>query len=540
MSDQSLQEVWQVEVGGQVYEAPFGELGDWIAEGSLQPDDRVRRGNLRWIEARKVPNLIPFFNAKSSGSLVAPMVKTVDAQATEPPEQPLLPASAVTVVEESVLPLAAHRAASADPHVCATHPQMAAFFRCDGCGAGLCKACPKSYGGTVKICPLCGALCRSVSEVQHANNQEFERAAAMGQGFGMGDFGNSIAFPLRFKASLFLGALMFAFFTLGRSVTVIGGIYMIVAGIFSAMLANMLTFGILANTVQNFSQGRLDENFMPTFDDFSLWDDVAHPFFLGIGVYMSSFGPFILALLVGFYFVMNSVGSHMDSVQSDLEKIPGTHYYDQQRTVKQSEDVRDVLGEISNKQNQRIAEYNEIAAGNSNVVIGREEDEAERLWNDAQQARKAQLEAMIGKSPETEAEENAAMIQGFLNLAPPLVVIGAIFFLWGLFYFPAACAVAGYTRSFGATVNPLVGLDTIKRLGGTYIKILFMGFLLLLASGIVSGLLSLIFSSFDLPGFGNVPAKWLGAVFTFYISVIFSCILGYALFKAADKLELPR
>ena len=57
MSTQNPNEVWQVEVGGQVYEAPFAELGDWIGEGSLLPQDKVRRGNLRWIEARRVPNL---------------------------------------------------------------------------------------------------------------------------------------------------------------------------------------------------------------------------------------------------------------------------------------------------------------------------------------------------------------------------------------------------------------------------------------------------------------------------------------------------
>ena len=35
--------------------------------------------------------------------------------------------------------------------------------------------------------------------------------------------------------------------------------------------------------------------------------------------------------------------------------------------------------------------------------------------------------------------------------------------LWAFFYFPAACAVAGYTRNFGSTLNPRVGIDTIKR-----------------------------------------------------------------------------
>jgi hypothetical protein len=132
------------------------------------------------------------------------------------------------------------------------------------------------------------------------------------------------------------------------------------------------------------------------------------------------------------------------------------------------------------------------------------------------------------------------MMQGFLNLAAPLVVVGAIFFLWGVFYFPAACAVAGYTRSFGATLSPAVGFDTIKRLGGSYIKLLLMGVGLAICSGIVGEVLDLAFSPFNLPGLGNIPAKGVSAMVTFYFSVVFSCVLGYALFKASDRLALPR
>ena len=67
-----------------------------------------------------------------------------------------------------------------------------------------------------------------------------------------------------------------------------------------------------------------------------------------------------------------------------------------------------------------------------------------------------------------------------------------------------------------------------------------MGLGLLIAAGFVSGVLALVFKPFDLPGFGNLPAKALSAVMTFYVSVVFSCILGYALFKASDRLALPR
>ncbi|MBK6590771.1 MAG: hypothetical protein IPG22_21065 [Acidobacteria bacterium] len=112
--------------------------------------------------------------------------------------------------------------------------------------------------------------------------------------------------------------------------------------------------------------------------------------------------------------------------------------------------------------------------------------------------------------------------------------------LWGLFYFPAASAVAGYTRSFGATLNPAVGLDTIRRLGFDYVKILAFGLLLAIASGMVGGVIGAILSPFDLPRVGNLPATAIGSLFGFYFSVVFSCVIGFALYKNAERLKLFR
>jgi hypothetical protein len=70
-------EIWQVDVNGQIYEASFAELTEWINEGSLLPGDRVRRGNLRWLDAIKVPALYGFFNAKELG-IAPPKCPTAD------------------------------------------------------------------------------------------------------------------------------------------------------------------------------------------------------------------------------------------------------------------------------------------------------------------------------------------------------------------------------------------------------------------------------------------------------------------------------
>ena len=95
------------------------------------------------------------------------------------------------------------------------------------------------------------------------------------------------------------------------------------------------------------------------------------------------------------------------------------------------------------------------------------------------------------------------MLKQILGYGMLFILLGGVALLWGLFYFPAACTVAGYTRSFAATVNPLVGLDTIKRLRFDYVKLLCMSLLLTVVAGVISAVLSGIFSVFNLPGFGQ-------------------------------------
>ena len=175
------------------------------------------------------------------------------------------------------------------------HPGVEAAYTCDTCFGQFCRACPNSYGGSVKICPMCGAICSRLPPACRPRRRPSSYPVA-GQGpgtFGFSDLVNSLAYPFKFKASLILGAVMYMFFSLGASAAGFGGMFMMSSTIVCFMLANTLTFGVLANTVENFSQGKIGGNFMPSFDDFSIWDDVIQPFFLSIGVYISSFGPVI-------------------------------------------------------------------------------------------------------------------------------------------------------------------------------------------------------------------------------------------------------
>ncbi len=544
MTENHSENTWQIEVAGLVYEASADELPDWINEGSLQPDDMVRKGNLRWIEAAKVPYLVPFFNAKASGTgTKAVGIADMRAHAVfsdhlhDPVPDPEAAEKPAPVLRINNFYGVAEIEAGVDD--CVLHVGVPSFYLCGECRGRFCKGCPSSYGGNVKICPACGALCKPLSEVSLEASKVRETARALAGGFGFGDLMTAFAHPFSFKPSLIMGSMMFAIFTLGRSASALGGIVLFASSLICIMLANMLTFGVLSNTVNNFSKGELAKNFMPDFEDFSLWDDVIHPFFLSIGVYASSFGPFLITAAIGFYLIFSSINSQARAIQSDLERIPGTQYYSAKDTVQQSEQVKGVLRSIADEQERRLEETEKVATTGQVATESRPQEVPENVVQQAAEAERAKLESVVGKTAETRAQENQAFLKNFLQLAPPLVVIGLIALIWGLFYYPAACAVAGYTRSFMATINPLVGLDTIRRLGGNYIKLLLMGAVLIVASGVVSTLLSAVFSAFDLPGMGNLPATFLNALFTFYIFVVFSCVLGMALFKSADKLKLP-
>lgn len=541
---ENAQELWQVDANGKIFDTNLAEMTSWIDEGALLRQDKVRKGNLRWIEAGKVPSLIAVFNAKENGQPLPPVVTTTNLGSST-----LLHDSAISSNHAAPIPepsvIQDHLNVPASPGgVCSLHNEVPAEYVCDTCANTFCKACPNSYGGSVKICPFCGAMCRSIVKAEKERRYEIPYLSANREGFGFGDFAKALAYPFRFKTSLILGALMFMLFSIGQSVTSFGGIFMLYGAIACFMLANTLTFGILANAVENFTQGKLDVNFMPSFDEFSLWDDVVHPFFLSIGVYISSFGPLIAVLLIAVFMIMGSVKNQMNGMQSDAARMTNPDVPYAANAVAQSERVREILKKNADEQKRRIAametgemQPDEINTGSS--IKDADQFNAERMNQMIQEQRKAQLESAIGKTPETVAKEREALVSKLLGYGFVFLLIGGVCLLWGLFYFPAACAVAGYTRSFTATLNPFVGLDTIKRLGIDYFKILLMGLLIAIVSGFIGGVLNAVFSPFNLPGMGNIPAKAVGSLFGFYFSVVFSCVIGYALYKASDRLKLP-
>ncbi len=53
--------VWKVSINGQVYDADFETLKQWVAQGSVGPTDQVYKEGMGWSEARNVPVLRDLF-----------------------------------------------------------------------------------------------------------------------------------------------------------------------------------------------------------------------------------------------------------------------------------------------------------------------------------------------------------------------------------------------------------------------------------------------------------------------------------------------
>lgn len=513
---------WQIMVEGQIYETDFEGLKEWVAEGCFHATDKVKKGSLNWIEAGKVPMLrrlflgpdapagampppAPGFNSApapnfsaapvpvftpappalhpvpasaSSAPMPAPNYRTGGAgfaQPAAPTFQPM-PGGQHFVAPMPPVP-AGHR-----PHAgCYHHPNFQPKFMCKGCANTFCNDCVKFVNGRIPLCTLCGELCDGFEKVrQKAQREHFRKS-----GFGFEDFGSAIAYPFKHPVSLIAGALMYSLLQ--------------IAGLFGTMAGYMLIFGCMTLTIRQVAWGRLDRCFMPD-DDFSFWDDMIHPALLGLGVTIVTWGPAIVMAIV---LIFNVMGHVNDARQQSIASRQSESAPISQQDL---EDLNNPDPAISQPAAKRIEDSRNFGGPQS-----------------------------LSKRSDAQAKQ---FLSNLLLTSLPILAILFLALLWGFLYYPMALTVAGYTQTIGSVLNPLVGLDTIKRMGGTYVK----AFLMYLAVGVVSLVITIVVliitSPFEMPVVGNLPGKLLNGIATFYTSLVISCILGLSLYKSSDKLSI--
>lgn len=126
-------------------------------------------------------------------------------------------------------------------------------------------------------------------------------------------------------------------------------------------------------------------------------------------------------------------------------------------------------------------------------------------------------------SEEDEVQEGPKVTGGALLLAT-LLLIPAI--LWKVVYTPIALTVAALSRSVLSTWNPVLALDTIKRMGPVYWQAMLIYTVLAFSQWVLNFLLSFI------PILGGLAASFVDA----YVYLAIGCTLGLAVFKKAPEL----
>ena len=113
------------------------------------------------------------------------------------------------------------------------------------------------------------------------------------------------------------------------------------------------------------------------------------------------------------------------------------------------------------------------------------------------------------------------------SMMAPLAMLGIVIAaLWMIAYMPVALIVAALSKSILSTLNPVIGVDTIKKMGGSYGQALGV-YLVLVATQFVLGLgLKLI------PFAGGLVMGFVNA----YAALAIGCTLGLAVFKKGAEL----
>lgn len=525
-------ETWQVMTPEGVFDADLQTLKQWIVEGAVHPTDKVRKGSLKWIDAGRAPMLRRVFNgeetpappdASAGVNAVAqhqPVAATQatpasDAQAhavssdaqTQSPSsgahaQATTPGAYTQTVAGVQTQNPAHAASLSSVHQgqelggapplnfsCHFHRFEEATLVCRACQTTLCRACPKQVGASsVFLCPLCGGFCDPLKPIiERQALYEFQ-----GAGFGFADFAEALRYPFKHFASLLGGALLYGFLML--------------AGLRGQLVAWGIIYGCITLVIHRVAYGRLDRDFMPDFADFSIWDDVVRPAFLGLGVTLVTLGPILLLVAA---LVFGWVGGGARPQVPDLTP--------QRQALEQPDDV-DASGGVATAEGE--------AARN---------DRQQRALEQLQK----QIEAQSAKARQEQDDRDGSAAMAVIRqlMAHPglIFLLALLSFAWAIFYHPVALIVAGWTDSFKSTINPLVGLDTIRHLGVNYLKAFLMYVAVQVVGFVIQVVVALVTAPFDMPLVGNLPGKFVGGVFTFYTSLVIACVLGLALFKSADR-----
>ncbi len=343
---------------------------------------------------------------------------------------------------------------------------------CPACKKGYCSECGQRVQRAV-ICPACDGLCIKTQQFDQDLRRDAQRSRNMFE-----DLGTVLAYPLRDPLSYVLLALFTWVFAVAARFAMYGG-----------LLGVLLSQGVLMwyafTALTRVANGNLKDS-MPEFRD--IWD-IVKAFLLGICASVVSSGPlFAIAFLVpGVAFLSQMNRAEVPAAAAVVHAQPP----EEQLAAPPAQE-----GEPNTEPEAAPSpEISEVPPGEAGT-------------GDA-----------AGLTPGGAAALAGAAL-GFLALA-------GVALLWKIIYEPIALTVAGLSHSYGQTLNPLIGIDTIRKMGGVYWQAWLIYCVLSAFQWIVSLLVSAI------PILGGIVISFVNA----YAYLAIGCLMGLAVFKKAKELD---
>ncbi len=337
---------------------------------------------------------------------------------------------------------------------------------CTQCGRGLCSECVKRQG-TAAICPQCDALCVPAAEQERRETLARRRARPLSE-----ELATVFAYPFSDKIAFVLLAVFVGVFALAASLAAFG------SG-FGMLVSQGLLYAYAFSAINRVSSGDFT-SFMPNLGD---WTDLVQPVRAGLAALLISSGPLLaLSLAYTWHDVAASAGAGRLAAMAPARESPSP-------SPTLPPNVAALL-EHEPQENGAAAAEGEGAGTEPGL-----------------------REAAAFSEPRVPGWALAAFVLALL---------------WKVVYSPIALVAAAISRSFFATLNPLAGLDAIRRMGGTYWSAMAVYTAIVLVGGLFSALLLLI----------PLAGRLLAAFVDSYAYLAIGCLLGFAVFKKARELNL--
>ena len=360
---------------------------------------------------------------------------------------------------------------------CANHASTPSQGICSECGKGWCGDCVKRQGSAM-ICPSCDTLCLATTakEAEEAKARMRDRpmTAELGTVFGY-PFSDTLGFILlAFVVGVFSVAASFAAFGAGLAI----------------LFSQGLLYAYAFNSINRVSAGDL-KSIIPSIGDIS---DLVEPMRGGVAALLVSTGPL---LLLAFLHPPNEVLEGMGvAAPAALTSAP---------TPNPEPSLAPELQSL----------MQEPAAGEE----GDGEAAAEGEAPEESAAREAEARAPAATE---EAGFKEPGVPGWVFLAYFIAIV------WKILYSPVALVAAAISRSFLATLNPLVGIGAIRSMGATYWSAMGVYTAIAMVETVLVAVLGMV----------PLAGRLLGAFVQSYTYLAVGCLLGLAVFKKAPELGL--